>query len=199
MFASCKQTLNWPGLFHKLPEHVTNDQTCVKFINNKCKPPTSQSLRYEVLLILWSKLAMDLFYFENSIYLLNVGYYLSFPVVHKLNCMIAKHVTSHMQRILADHGCSETFVFDNGLCCAALKEKGACHKLTTWPPIQWACRKNVHFGNSLLIKWRKQVNSHIFNDGAQKCPAWQCGQLPMGLLYGHKTRSDLPLSCKNKD
>ena len=64
----------------------------------------------------WSKLATDLFYFEDASYLLIVDYTSRFPVVHKLSSMTGQHVANQCKLIFSKYGLPETLISDNGPC-----------------------------------------------------------------------------------
>ena len=62
-----KQSIYWPGLYEELKHLVTNGTMCLKFSTQK---PTSLSNRqyagHEIPVDPWSKLASDIFYFEDD-------------------------------------------------------------------------------------------------------------------------------------
>ena len=63
--------------------------------------------------------ACDIFHFEGASYLLVVDYTTRFPIVHKLNSMIAQHVASHFKLIFSEYGWPDTLVSDSGPCYSA--------------------------------------------------------------------------------
>ena len=67
----------------------------------------------------WTKVATDIFHFENESYLLLVDYTSRFPIVHKLTSTKAQQVASHMKLIFSKYGWSETIISDNSPCYSA--------------------------------------------------------------------------------
>ena len=70
-----KQCMNWPGLYDKLKELITNCATCLKFSSQKLTCLSNRQFAgHEIPVHPWSKLASDIFYFEGDNYLLIVDY-----------------------------------------------------------------------------------------------------------------------------
>ena len=128
-----KQTTYWPGLYDHIYELLTNCQTCLNFSNNNFKQPPSKQLGHEVPLVLWSKLATDIFHFENCLFLVVVDYYSRFPFIRKFDRITPKHVKTNMQAIFSEHGWPDALVSDNGPCYnatefrQAMEDMGVCH------------------------------------------------------------------------
>ena len=112
-----KETICWPGITKDIEDMVQNCETCLKFSANNCKPKPVNTLRHEVPIIPCTKLAMDIFTFDNENYLLVVDYTSKFPVIHKLPSMTARVVTEVMKSIISEEGHPATIVSDNGPCC----------------------------------------------------------------------------------
>ena len=77
------------------------------------------SLGQEVPIHQWTKVATDIFHFENDSYLLIVDYTSRFPIVCKLTSTMAQQVASHMKLIISEYGWPETIISDNGPCYSA--------------------------------------------------------------------------------
>ena len=69
-----KQTVYWPNLRKELEEFVLNCQLCLKHSQAKCKPKPTPSFGQEIPVIPWTKLASDIFHFQNDSYLLIVDF-----------------------------------------------------------------------------------------------------------------------------
>ena len=78
------------------------------------KQPSNMSLRQEIPLHPWTKLATDIFHFEGESYLLLVDYLSHFLVVCKLNSMTAHHVINHLKLMFSECRWPDTLVSDNG-------------------------------------------------------------------------------------
>ena len=93
-----KDTAYWPGLKDQLEKLVLNCELCLKYSFPKCKQKSSKSLGQEIPLHPWTKLATDIFHFENSSYLLIVDYTSRFLVVHKFPLMTSLHVANQCKQ-----------------------------------------------------------------------------------------------------
>ena len=69
-----KQTVYWPNLRKELEELVLNCQLCLKHSQAKRKPKPTPSFGQEILVVPWTKLASDIFHFQNDSYLLIVDF-----------------------------------------------------------------------------------------------------------------------------
>ena len=114
-----KETVYWPGLNNQLGKLVINCELCLKYSQSKHKQEPSLSLGQEVTLYPWTKLAIDIFHFEEASYLLIVGYTSRFPVVHKLTSRTGQHITTQYKLIFSEYGWPETLISDNGPCYTA--------------------------------------------------------------------------------
>ena len=61
-----KDTLCWPALNDQLEKLVLNCVLCLKYSHSKCKQEPSLSLGQEIPLYPWTKLATDIFHFEEA-------------------------------------------------------------------------------------------------------------------------------------
>ena len=106
----------WQGINDQLEKLVLNCKLCLKYLNAKSKQAPNMSLGQEVLVHPWTKVATDMFHFENESHLLIVDYTSRFPIVHKLMSTTAQQVASQMKLIFSEYGWPETIVSDNGPC-----------------------------------------------------------------------------------
>ena len=77
------------------------------------------SLGQEVPIYIWTKVATDIFHFENDSYLLIINYMSRFPVVCNLTSTTAQQVASQMKLIFSEYSWPETTVSDNRPCYSA--------------------------------------------------------------------------------
>ena len=70
-------------------------------------------------MIPWTKLASDIFHFQNDSYLLIVDFTFRFPLVCKLKSMKAKHVGSPFSEVFSEYGWPDSLLTDNGPCYAS--------------------------------------------------------------------------------
>ena len=118
-----KQTVYWPNLRKELEDLVLNCQLCLKHSHAKRKPKPTPSFGQEIPAVPWTKLASDIFHFQNDSYLLIVDFTTRFPVVRKLTSMTAKHVASHFSQVFSEYGWPDTLLTDNGPCYASQEFK----------------------------------------------------------------------------
>ena len=69
-----KQTVYWSNLRKELEELVLNCQLCLKYSQAKRKPKPTPSFGQEIPVVPWTKLASDIFHFQNGSYLLIVDF-----------------------------------------------------------------------------------------------------------------------------
>ena len=115
----CKDMVYWPGINEQLEKVVLNCKLCLKYSKAKSKHNPNMSLGQEVLIHPWTKIATDIFHFENESYLLLVDYTSRFSIVHKLTSTTAQQVANHMKLIFSEYGWPETIVSNNGPCYSA--------------------------------------------------------------------------------
>ena len=89
----------------------------------KRKPKPTPSLGQEIPVVPWTKLASDIFHFQNDSYLLIVDFTSQFPIVCKLKSMTAKHVVSHFSEVFGEYRWPDTLLTDNGPCYASYEFK----------------------------------------------------------------------------
>ena len=77
------------------------------------------SLGQEVPIHPSTKIATEIYHFENKSYLHLIDYTSRFPIVCKLTSTTAQQVTSNMKLIFSEYGWPETIVSDNGPCYSA--------------------------------------------------------------------------------
>ena len=125
MLQSCKTTVYWANLRKELKDLVLNCQLCLKHSQVKHRPIPTPSFGQEIPAVPWTKLASDIFHFQNNSYLLIVDFTFRFPIVHKLTSMTAKHVASHFSQVFSEYGWPDTLLTDNGPSYAAQRVQAA--------------------------------------------------------------------------
>ena len=114
-----KDMVYWLGINDQLEKLVLNCELCLKYSNAKSKQAPNRSLGQEVPIYPWTKVAIDIFHFENESYLLVVDYTSRFPIVHKLTSTMAQQVASQMRLIISEYSWPETIVSENSPCYSA--------------------------------------------------------------------------------
>ena len=95
---------------------MLNCQLCLKYMQSKCKLTPNMPLGQEIPAFPWTKLATDIFHFEDDSYLLLVDYTSRYPVICKLTSMTAQHVIGHLKVIFSEYDWLDTIASDNGPC-----------------------------------------------------------------------------------
>ena len=175
----------WPKLYDQLKELVTNCKICLKFAVANRQDHIGPSLGQEVPTTPWTKLASDIFTWQNNNYLILVDYMSRFPIVRKLTSMTAECVTTHLTSIFNEYGPPEMIVTDNGPCYnsetfrAAMLQHGV-HHITISP--------HYHQSNGLAEGYVRIVKS-LFNKAHEQ------GTNPLIALRIYRTTplsADLP-------
>jgi hypothetical protein len=111
----CKQRareiLFWPGMGTEIEEMVSKCPTCNEYRNSNAKQPL---IPHEIPDRPWAKIAVDLFEFKNTNYLLCVDYYSKYPEVSKLPSLKSSATITALKSIFARHGIPDEVVSDNG-------------------------------------------------------------------------------------
>ena len=202
-----KQTVYWPNLRKELEELVLNCQLCLKHSQAKCKPKPTPSFSQEIPVVPWTKLASDIFRFQNDSYLLIVDFTSRFPIVCKLKSMTAKHVASHFSEVFGEYGWLDTLLTDNGPCYASHEFKQlmldmSVNHITSspnYPQSNGLAEKYVQIVKNLFIKAHEEGTNYqkalmIYRN----TPLYDRLLSPMQILQGRAARSDLPMSYAAK-
>ena len=155
----------WLGINDQIEKLVLNCELCLKYSNAKSKQAPNMSLGQEVLVHPWTKVATDIFHFENESYLLKVDYTSRFPIVHKLMSTTAQQVASQMKLIFSEYSWPETIVSDNGPCYSAetftkLMTTYSVNHITSSPPYPQSnglAEKYVQIVKIYFTKLKKRV------------------------------------------
>ena len=197
------QAVYWPGLYDEIKSLIANCTICLKYspANRKDSKSIGASLGQEVPVTPWTKLASDLFTFDNQNYLLIVDYMSRFPVIRKLSSMTSQHVTEHIKAIFSEYGAPQAIVTDNGPCYSgeyfkeSMQNMGIQH-ITTSPHYHQAnglAEGYVRIIKSLLQKAKESGDDpHAVIAIYRTTPLSDGLPSPFQLLHNRKPPSDLP-------
>ncbi|KAL1460246.1 hypothetical protein WDU94_012172 [Cyamophila willieti] len=101
----------WPSLFDDLKFTVQNCQVCQKYMPSNCKEPL---IPHEVPRYPWAKVAVDLFDFEKSKYLIIVDYYSKFFEIVLLSSSTSQIIIKHLKSIFSRQGVPAQLISDGG-------------------------------------------------------------------------------------
>ena len=105
-----RQSVWWPGLSSQIEQIVKTCQICCKFQSQGAQPLIPSTLPC----LPWQKVAMAIFKWKKSSYLLIVDYYSRYIEIAKLSRLTSTEVIMHMKSTFARHGIPEKVVSDNG-------------------------------------------------------------------------------------
>ena len=159
-----KETVYWPGLNEQLEKTFLNCPLCLKYSESKCMQPSHMSLGQEIPIHPCTKLATDIFHFEEESYLLLVDYTSHFLIVCKLSSMTSQHAIYHFKLIFSEYGWPDTLVSDNGPCYASeaftkiMQEYNVNHIRSSphYPQSNGLAEKFVEIVKSLFHKAREE-------------------------------------------
>ena len=156
-------------------------------------------------MIPWTKLASDIFHFQNDSYLPIVDFTSRFPIVHKLKSMKATHVGN--SEVFGEYGWPDTLLTDNGPCYASHEFKqlmldiSVNHSASSphYPQSNGLAEKYVQIVKNLFIKAHEEGTDYqkalmIYRN----TPLDDNLISLMQILQGRTARSDLPMSYAAK-
>ncbi|CAB4019464.1 sec1 family domain-containing 2 [Paramuricea clavata] len=106
-----RDVLYWPGMNSQIEEMVLKCPTCLEYRPSNQKEPM---IVQPTPTIPWDTVATDLFYWNNSNYLLVVDYFLRYFEIAKLPDIKSSTLVTYMKSIFARHGIPREVKSDNG-------------------------------------------------------------------------------------
>uniref|UniRef100_A0ABM0M1F2 Uncharacterized protein K02A2.6-like n=1 Tax=Saccoglossus kowalevskii TaxID=10224 RepID=A0ABM0M1F2_SACKO len=106
-----KSSVYWPGIYKDIDNLVANCTSCQKFHNLQQKEPIIPT---EAPPSPWHTVGADLFYTNNTWYLIIANYYSKFPFIRKLENLRASTIIRLTKVLFAEQGIPESFICDNG-------------------------------------------------------------------------------------
>ena len=210
-----KDTVYWPDLNDQLEKLILNCELYLKYsyVKHKSKPTTS--LGQEIPVHPWSKLATDIFHFEEAAYLIIVNYTSRFPIVHKLTSMTGICVANQCKLGFSEYRWPEqqttnklwshvsVFISDNGPCYASqaftsVMQAFIVNHITSsphYPQSNSPAEKYVQIVKCLFNK-AKEEGKDFYKCFVIYHNTHLTGSLQssMQILHGRNARSDFPMS-----
>jgi Integrase core domain. len=194
-----KNVIFWPTMYLDLKNFIMNCETCKKFQPSNRKEPL---IPHEVPNFPWEKVAVDLFDFERSKYLIIVDYYSKFFETVLLSSSTSQVIIKHFKSIFSRQGVPAQLISDGG---PPFSSKELQSFYTEWN-IEHKCSSPYYpRSNGLVEQTVKLVKSTLYKckeDGADPYLAMlhlrnSCAdnqETPAKLLYARNLRTNLPIS-----
>lgn len=106
-----KGSVFWPNINKDVDSMVEGCTPCQRHQKKNSKEPL---MPHDVPKKPWQTVGSDLFFWNNTNYLVVVDYFSKFPIVRKLYSTTAGSVIVHMKSIFEEHGTPELIISDNG-------------------------------------------------------------------------------------
>lgn len=193
-----QETVYWPGLYKQIEDHVSKCRPCQVHANSQ---PKEQMIPSEPPPRPWHTVGADLFFSNQTWFLMIVDYYSKFFFIRKLSSQSAASVVKATKGIFSEQGIPEKLISDNGGCFASTEfsrfSDEYSFKLVTSSP-------HHPKGHGLVerhIQTAKRIMQKCQDDGSdielallhQRITpiSWKTPS-PAELLQGRKFRSTLP-------
>ena len=106
------ESVYWPGMTTQIKQKVKNCEICMKYQENKViKDPL---MSHDTGTTPWSKIGVDICYFDNRTLLVTSDYYSNYITVRRLRNQGTDDVINELLGIFSTHGLPENIVCDNG-------------------------------------------------------------------------------------
>ena len=107
-----RESVYWPGITTQMKQKVKNCEICMKYQENKViKDPL---MSHDTGTTPWSKIGVDICYFDNRTLLVTSDYYSNYITVRRLRNQGTDDVINELLGIFSTHGLPENIVCDNG-------------------------------------------------------------------------------------
>ncbi|XP_025996234.2 uncharacterized protein K02A2.6-like [Solenopsis invicta] len=195
-YEQAKYSIWCPGITHDLRQIIEQCRTCAEHRSTRPEPLLPAKFPDRP----WEIIAMDLFKFENSWYLLNADYYSRYPELYKLQSMQSSEIIKCLQDSFARHGIPEIIRSDNRPQFNPIKtrqfmefkEKMNFRHITSSPHYP----QSNGFIESMVKVMKKGLsksqNANIFLMEYRATPL-ECGFSPSELLMGRRIKTLLPV------
>ena len=108
-----KGSVYWPNISDDIKVIVNK---CEKCLANCCCNQKEPYVPFDIPIVAWKTIAIDLFVFQDKTYLVVVGLFSRFPVIRQLHGESTKLVLNALKNLFSDFGMPENIISDNGAC-----------------------------------------------------------------------------------
>lgn len=106
-----RDILFWPGMSKQIEDIVMKCSVCNTYKRSNVKEPL---LSHDIPDRAWAKVGLDLFHFDQDVYLMCVDYYSKYPEIARLPQTTSKQVIIALKSMFARHGIPDIVMSDNG-------------------------------------------------------------------------------------
>lgn len=193
-----RECMYWPNMNRDIDNMVQSCATCLKY--RPAQPKESLLRTDDRQTGPWERVCMDLFQWNNKMYLIVVDSYSNYPEIAMLGSTSSKAVIQHIKSIFARHGIPRIVCSDNGPQFSAATFKifadsyGFKHETSSpkYPKANGQAEKAVGIVKQLLSRaGEKGEDPYLALLAYRKAPR-EMGRSPAELLMGRRLRSNLP-------
>ena len=198
-----RDVVYWTGMCKEIEKFVERCSTCQEHQNFPQKEPL---LPHSISSRPWQIIGTDLFWWNNTNYLLVVNYHSNFPEICRLPNTQSSTVIQHTKSIFTRYGIPEAVISDNGPQYASQEYEefanawGFCHNTSSlaYPQSIGLAERTVQTAKNLLEKAKASgEDPYLSRLSYRNTPVSDAGS-PAQLLMNRRLRTDLPVSEKTK-
>ena len=187
----------WPGISKHIADIIAKCPTCVRESTPRKEPLfPSQLPDYP-----WQKIGTDLFYLNNTHYVLIVDYFSRFIEVIKLRATTSKAIIDALKSVFCRYGIPETVRSDNGPQYsssefATFARECNFHHVTSsplFPQSNGQVERAIQTAKKLL---KRSDDPYMALLAYRSTPMPWCNLSPAELLMGRRLRSSLPATTE---
>ena len=192
-----QESVWWPGLSSQIQEMVKSCNICVKDSRMQREPmiPISKPSRP------WEKIATDLFYFQNKVYIVVVDCFSSFIECAQIRDSKTAATTQFLSSLFARYGYPNKIASDNGPAYASYVFKQFCNQFgfkiqhitssPAYPQSNGKSENGVKITKHLLIRNEGDLHRGLMIYNATPLSH---GLSPAQMFLGRRIQTDLPVS-----
>ena len=190
-------TLYWPKMNQDIYDRVSRCDTCQEYRSSQQQQPLLMHERPDRA---WGKVGCDLFYLNQTAYLLIADYYSHFLEVEQLSGESSRQVIVHLKSQFARHGIPSTLMSDGG---PQFKSEEFRQFVTEWdikhvmsspyfPRSNGLAENGVKIMKRLLSKAAQRGEDHYLALLAYRASPLAGGKSPAEMIFGRTLRTRLP-------
>ena len=116
----------WQSINADIEKYIKQCATCLEFQQTQ---PKEKIIHHEVPLRPWEVVGADVFHFNNINYLCVVHYNSKFPIIRKLQGLLAEHLINVVSAIFTEYGTPQKLMSDAGTNFVSEKFRHSCRSI----------------------------------------------------------------------